>query len=186
MSTASRWVRRFIGISAAVLGVFLATVWTAAKPTPGKEDPLITERPPAQEVAKEFVYPDASQLGDKLDAGTAYCAKFTTPDDGHKVGDWYRGVFAPPAKPKTIEGISWGSYEGRIIREDSDQPKRSGRAEGSGRPVIVLVCMKRTREFTVNVVVTRASEDLTHIVLTMLEEPKGVNPPSTREALGIE
>ena len=43
MSKYPHWVRRFIGISAAILGLFLATAWTAAEPTPGKEDPLVAE-----------------------------------------------------------------------------------------------------------------------------------------------
>lgn len=43
MSKCPHWVRRFVGMSAAVVGLFLATVWTAAEPTPGKEDRLVAE-----------------------------------------------------------------------------------------------------------------------------------------------
>jgi hypothetical protein len=108
-------------------------------------------------------------LDDNFSGAAVYCAKFTTPDDGQKVADWYRGVFAAPAKYK-FEGLSWGGYEGWIIREDSYPPSKPGRASGAARPVVVLVCLKRTEEFTANVVVTRAKENLTHIVLTVLEE----------------
>lgn len=43
MSKYPHWVRRFVGMSAAALGLFLATAWTAAEPTPGKEDRLVAE-----------------------------------------------------------------------------------------------------------------------------------------------
>ena len=127
----------------------------------------------AADLASGFVYPGAKRLGQARGAGESYQAKFTTPDEVGKVADWYREKVHGPG-PKPIEGTMSNWPDAYCILEDSRQPVAKEGTDGDPRPVSVLVCMRRTEDFTVSVVVTRAKDErVTHIALAVIRHLKG-------------
>jgi hypothetical protein len=161
-----------IALSLVGVGLLFVSTVSAQEPQRGVFHP--------GEIARGFVYPGAKSLGQGREAQLGYQATFTTPDEIGKVVDWYREKVSPGLLPKPTESVKY--IDGTVsswpdvvcILEDSRQPAAKQGIEGDPRPVSVLLCMRRTADFTVSVVVTRAKgEGVTHIALAVLQHLKG-------------
>jgi hypothetical protein len=159
----------------AVLGlVGLLFLRPAAAPASG-EKPQAGKG--AKELAADFIYPGAERLAtaaSPADEGPGiFAAKYTTPDGPEKVLAWYRKQMGIP--PGEGIGVNPGNRPGvrQAWLNDSRQPGKKGQVIGDTRSVSLVVLLKKTNDFTVNVVVSRtADEAVTHIVVTLVDNKR--------------
>lgn len=99
-----------------------------------------------------------------------YQAKFTTAERVHQVTGWYEKALGTPGddgiafNPGTLPGIRISATD------DSRQPGQTARALGEPRPLTLQVIVKKTNEFVVVAVVSRAQDEReTHIAITFID-----------------
>jgi hypothetical protein len=115
----------------------------------------------------EFIYPHCKlikpQFGSEDDL---YLSKFFTEDDAGSVIDWYQKKFTGAAKPRS-QGILWSPSIARAVMDDSQKLTRHGHS--GERSVLLEVLSKKTRDYTVNVVVSKAKDEReTHVIVTFI------------------